>query len=59
VTAQHAWNEAAGADAAGGDLVFEVGATIEIVSESEPGHGWLTGRTPDGKEGIFPANYTS
>ena len=57
VTAIHTWDTAAGADADAGDLVFEAGTQVEIVSESEPGHGWITGRTPDGVEGIFPANY--
>jgi hypothetical protein len=59
VTALHGWNQAAGADPAAGDLLFEAGTAIEILSESSPGGGWFTGRTADGREGSFPANYLS
>ena len=59
VTALHGWNEAAGADPAAGDLLFEAGTAIEILSESSPGGGWFTGRAADGREGSFPANYLS
>ena len=56
-TAAYGWNAAAGADVARGDLLFEAGATIELLSTKNPGEGWFTGRTSDGRTGTFPANY--
>lgn len=47
-------------DAVPGDLCFEQGELIEVVSTTEPGHGWLTGRlhSPGSSDvGIFPTNY--
>lgn len=52
--AVHAWNVDAGAG--DGDLVFGAGDELELVSEEQPGHGWMTGRRA-GVEGIFPGNY--
>ena len=52
--AVHAWDAAAGAG--DGDLVFSTGDEFELVSEEQPGHGWMTGRR-GGVEGIFPGNY--
>eukprot|EP01043_Picozoa_sp_COSAG02_P062792 COSAG02_NODE_8750_length_2456_cov_14.419569_3_plen_75_part_01 len=46
-------------EACPGDLCFERGELIEVVSTTEPGQGWLTGRLRSpgsGEAGIFPAN---
>lgn len=47
-----------------GDLALTEGESIEVLSKSEPGAGWWTGRRRryDGEpaeEGIFPANYVN
>ena len=58
VRALHTWDESQGASA--GDLFFNEGDVFELVSDTEPGHGWWTGFNDEGfMEGIFPANCTS
>ncbi len=46
-----------------GDLALTEGEMIEVLSDTEPGSGWWTGRRCGGdgpsEEGIFPANYVS
>eukprot|EP01043_Picozoa_sp_COSAG02_P050890 COSAG02_NODE_5286_length_4470_cov_2.533745_2_plen_211_part_00 len=56
--AKHAWDESQGANP-GTDLLFNEGEVFQLVSDTEPGHGWWTGFNDDGfMEGIFPANCT-
>lgn len=43
-----------------GDLALAEGEIIEVLSDTEPGSGWWTGRGGSpAQEGIFPANYVS
>ena len=51
--AVYPWNPSIGAQQ--GDLVFEAGTIIEIVSDL-PGDGWSTGRL-NGQEGTYPSTY--
>jgi hypothetical protein len=41
-----------------GDLAFAAGDVVEVVSQTEPGQGWWSGRLQaGGRTGIFPSNY--
>lgn len=40
-----------------GDLSFNAGDRIEIVERTESTDDWWTGKL-DGRQGIFPGNYT-
>lgn len=40
-----------------GDLSFSAGDRIEIVERTDSAEDWWTGRL-NGKQGIFPGNYT-
>jgi len=40
-----------------GDLGFKKGDVITITKRTESKSDWWTGRTEDGREGIFPSNY--
>jgi hypothetical protein len=42
---------------AAGDLSFSAGDRIEIIERTESSEDWWTGKV-NGKQGIFPGNYT-
>lgn len=57
--ATHTFDARAGAQLAEGDIVFQAGDMIKLVSDA-PGQGWLTGQVlgaGDGPVGTFPANF--
>ena len=51
----HAWNGEGTSGAAGGYLLFGIGARLDVLEEGEAGDWWW-GRL-DGKEGWFPSSF--
>jgi amphiphysin len=42
---------------ADGDLSFKTGDRIELVEKTASADDWWTGKTADGKQGVFPGTY--
>jgi hypothetical protein len=54
--AVHTWDADVGAQP--GDLHFEDGMVVEVLSADKPGSGWWTGQLQHGgATGVFPSNY--